>query len=104
MIARLWRGMARLDSAEAYLRHLEEETLPHLRRLNGFAGASVLQRAAAGVVEFVVITRWASMESIRGFAGSDVERAVVPEAARQHLASFDETVQHFEVVAIAESE
>ena len=97
MIARLWRGTARLDTAEAYLRHLEEETLPALRRLDGFAGASVLRRTAGGDVEFVVITRWASMETIRAFAGADVEQAVVPEAARRHLVSFDETVTHFEL-------
>ena len=97
MIARLWRGTARPDAAAAYLRHLEEETLPQLRRLDGFAGMSVLQRPATDGVEFVVITRWASMEAIRAFAGADLERAVVPEAARRLMVSYDETVMHFEL-------
>ena len=99
MIARLWRGTTRLDAAEAYLRHLEEETLPQLLRLKGFEGMSVLRRAAAGGVSFVVITRWASMEAIRAFAGADPERAVVPAAARRLMVSYDETVEHFELAA-----
>ena len=97
MIARLWRGTARPDAAAAYRRHLEEDTLPQLRRLDGFAGMSVLQRAAADGIEFVVITRWASMEAIRAFAGADVERAVVPETAQRLMVSYDETVAHFEL-------
>ena len=101
MIARLWRGTARPDAAAAYLRHLEEDTLPQLRRLDGFMGASVLQRPAAGGVEFVVITRWASMEAIRAFAGADPERAVVPEAAQRLMVSYDETVEHFELTVYA---
>ena len=102
MIARLWRGLAHAEAAQAYLDHLEEDTLPQLRRLDGFVGASVLRRTTDDGVEFIVITRWISMESIEAFTGADIERAVVPEQAQRHLGSFDETVQHFEVVAFAE--
>lgn len=104
MIARLWRGTTRPDAAEAYLGHLEEDTLPQLRRLDGFAGLSVLQRTSAAGVAFVVITRWASMEAIRAFAGAAPERAVVPEAARRLMISYDETVEHFELAVEAGAE
>jgi heme-degrading monooxygenase HmoA len=49
-------------------------------------------------VEFLVLTRWASMDAIRAFAGDDVGKAVVEPEAVQALLSFDRTVQHYEVV------
>jgi hypothetical protein len=36
-------------------------------------------------VEILVITRWTSVESVRAFAGPDVEQAVVAEEAAQVL-------------------
>jgi hypothetical protein len=37
------------------------------------------------------------MEAIRGFAGSDVERAVVADEAAALLTEFDHRVRHYEV-------
>ena len=98
MIVRQWRGLARADTASAYLHHLRAETLPRLQAIDGHRGAYVLGREAAGEVEFVVLTLWDSLESVRGFAGDDYEAAVVPPEARRVLTSFDERVLHYELV------
>ena len=45
-----------------------------------------------------MVTRWTSIEAIRGFAGEDLERAVVEPEARALLVSFDERVQHRTIV------
>jgi hypothetical protein len=38
-----------------------------------------------------------SLDSVRGFAGPEYERAYVPPAARALLVRFDETSRHYEV-------
>jgi hypothetical protein len=50
-------------------------------------------------VEFLVIRLFDSLSVIRAFAGDNYQAAVVPASARELLASFDETAEHFEVRA-----
>jgi heme-degrading monooxygenase HmoA len=57
----------------------------------------LLERAVADAVEVVVITFWQSLDSIRGFAGHDLEGAVVAEEAAALLTQFDRRVRHYEV-------
>jgi heme-degrading monooxygenase HmoA len=97
MIVRIWRGMEKRGEAGAYRRHLESAVLPLLKALPGFMGASLLQRGVEGEIEVLVMTRWASMEAIRGFAGEEPETAVVEPEARAVLASFDDKVTHHEL-------
>ena len=97
MIVRLWKGTANRGDEGAYLRHLEESVFPEIRAIPGFIRARVLRRAEPGGDEFLVMTCWADMESIKAFAGADPEVAVVPPEAQALLASFDRRVQHFEV-------
>lgn len=98
MIARQWRGLARAEQADAYQEHLRTETFPALRNIPGFVDASILRRKASGGVEFLVVTRWASMDAIRQFAGVDPEVAVVPDKVRRMMIEFDSRVRHYEVV------
>jgi hypothetical protein len=57
----------------------------------------LLERPVAGAVEVLVITFWQSVDAIRGFAGDDLEGAVVAEAAAALLTQFDRRVRHYEV-------
>ena len=94
MIARVWKGVARgRANADAYLRHLDANVLPQLRRIDGYRDARVLRREG----EFVVITFWESMAAVQRFAGHPLERAVVEPEARAVLAEFEDFVRHYEV-------
>jgi heme-degrading monooxygenase HmoA len=96
-VARVWRGFAARERADAYLEHLQRDTLPLLRGIDGHQGAYVLRRDGDGEVEFVVITLWDSLDAVRAFAGDDYEAAVVPPQARRLLSRFDERAAHYEV-------
>ena len=97
-VVRTWSGVTALDDAEPYLRHLREDTLPHLRSLDGFSGVEVLRRALGpDEVEFVVQTRWSDLDAIHAFAGDALHVAVVPAAARACLRRFDDRVEHYAV-------
>lgn len=97
-IVRSWVGFTTKEHVAAYLAHLREDTIPHLQALPGFEGVQVLQRTTAGGEQFRVQTTWQSMDSIRAFAGDDLEVAVVPPAAAALLQQFDAHVEHYEVV------
>ncbi len=97
-IVRSWGGWTTSADEAAYLEHLERDTLPKLRALPGFLGWDVLRRREHGdAVRFVVQTRWADMDSVRAFAGDDLDVAVVPPAAQAVLTRYDQHVEHFEV-------
>jgi heme-degrading monooxygenase HmoA len=98
MIIREWRGRANPSRAEDYPMHFREKVVPELRHLPGFAGAGLSRRQLDGTLEFLVLTRWQSMDAIWAFAGDDVEKAVVEPGAVAALIDFDASVRHYEVV------
>jgi len=98
MIIREWRARARVPLAHAYPKHFETRVLPELARVDGFLGASLSQRRIGERVEFLVLTRWTSMDAIRSFAGADAEKAVVEPAAQAALEAVDSHVRHYEVL------
>jgi heme-degrading monooxygenase HmoA len=101
MIIREWRGRARRSQAAAYPRHFRERVISELREVPGFMGAQLSRRDVDGGVEFLVLTQWQSMDAIRGFAGTEVDKAVVEPGAAAALVEFDERVRHYEVVETA---
>jgi mannose-6-phosphate isomerase-like protein (cupin superfamily) len=99
MIARRWRGWADGPAkADAYVAHFEGTVRPQLESTDGFVGAT-LERVEddGGRTEIVVVTRWASMDAVRAFAGDEVDAAVVEPEARSVLADFDARVRHIEL-------
>lgn len=98
MISRLWCGLAKAAYADAYVEHLRTETFPQLSKIPGFIDASILRRTVADGVEFLIVTRWDSIEAIQRFAGRDAEVAVVPQRVRDIMIEYDRKVRHFEVV------
>lgn len=100
MIVRIWRGWAANSAtADLYEEFLRETFLPSTHSIEGYCGASVLRRNVAdGGVEFTTLTRFASLEAIRVFAGDDCEAAHVAPRARELLSRFDARCQHLECV------
>jgi heme-degrading monooxygenase HmoA len=72
--------------------------VPELRQIPGFVGAQLSRRQLDDKIEFLVLTRWQSTDAIRGFAGTDVEKAVVEPGAVAALVEFDTTVRHYEAL------
>ena len=95
-IVRTWSGVTSVSDADAYLDHLQKDTIPHLRELDGFEDIRVLRREAKEGIQFIVMTTWCSFDAIRAFAGDELDVAVVPAAARALLVRFDPDVRHYE--------
>jgi heme-degrading monooxygenase HmoA len=97
MISRQWLGIAKHARAADYVHHLETETFPALAKIPGFVRASILTRDVGDGTEFRIVTEWESRDHIHAFAGADISVAVVPDAARALLSSFDGHVTHYEI-------
>jgi len=98
MILREWRGRASASKSQAYPIHFRRNVLPGLERFPGFLGAELGRRQIGEAIEFVVLTRWRDRGAIEGFAGRDIDRAVVEPGAVAALIDFDESVRHYEVI------
>lgn len=98
MFARVWSAQTTALQAPAYADHLRTHVLPALKRVDGYAGAMLLERTVSDAIEIIVLTWWQSLDAIRGFAGSDLEVAVVADEAAALLTWFDRRVRHYEVV------
>ena len=98
MIIREWRGRARLDRAEAYPKHFRESVAPELKNIPGFLGADLCRSLTGDRIEFLVLSRWRSMEAIRAFAGDEPDKAVVEPGGVAALEEFDDFVRHYETI------
>ena len=96
-ISRCWSARTTEAQLPKYLEHFSKRVLPELRRVPGYLGASVSLRHLESEVEIVVETDWRSLESIRNFAGPDLEAAVVADQAAALLTNFDRRVRHYEI-------
>ena len=110
MIERVWSARTTRDKAVAYAEYFRQVVLPDLAAVAGYRGHRLLQRRvasdaassagpAADAIEIVVVTEWESLDVIRGFAGDDVDRAVVHDEAAALFSDYDKTVRHYEVVS-----
>jgi uncharacterized protein YciI/heme-degrading monooxygenase HmoA len=97
-ILRRWAARTTEALLPIYLDHFSKKVIPELRRVNGFLGATVSTRRTGTETEIVVETSWRSLDSIRTFAGPDLEAAVVAPEAAALLTDFDRRVRHYETV------
>jgi hypothetical protein len=93
-IARRWRAVATHEGETAYVRYFDGTLRAHLAALAGFRGALILTTPRGAQTQIEVITQWASMDAVRGFAGDAPSAAVVEPEARALLVSWDDQVEH----------
>lgn len=96
MIARHWKGIARRERAEDYVRYLQEATFPKLSDMDGFLYAAILKKETNRGIEFLVISHWQSIEAIRQFSG-DAQVAVVPPEIQAMMLEYDREVELYEI-------
>jgi heme-degrading monooxygenase HmoA len=96
VITRVWHGWTSTANADAYERFLLTELFPSMRKIRGFRGAEVLRRKEEGEVGFVALTRFATLDDIRAFAGDEFETPVLEPAALALLSRYEPRAHHYE--------
>ena len=102
VICRLWHGWTRVEDAHDYEAYLREDLYPRLEREladRGYRGHHVLRREVGNEVEFVTMTWFDSLESVRGFAGDDYETPVITSTAARLLDHYDSKAAHLDLCA-----
>jgi heme-degrading monooxygenase HmoA len=105
VICRLWHGWTLAADAEAYETYLRQQLYPRLAQElggKGYRGHHVLRRAVGEEVEFVTLTWFDTLDTVRGFAGEDYEAPVITETAARLLHRFEPKASHFELVTTLE--
>ncbi len=96
MIVRTWTGRRRKQHEDKYLEYILRTGIEDFRSTPGNRGSWVLRRLEADYAEFVVVSLWDSMDSIRTFAGPDVEKARYYPEDDDYLLEKPEHVTHYE--------
>lgn len=92
----MWRGVIRTDDRDRYVAYVDETGVDEYRATPGNRGAQILTRDLGdGLTEIVTVSRWDSLESIRAFAGDDIEIAVFYPEDDAFLVERDARVTHF---------
>jgi heme-degrading monooxygenase HmoA len=96
MIARLWHGYTKPENANRYDKLLRTVILPGIHRIDGYRGAWLLRRLldTGNEVEFITLTLWDSMDSVKEFAGDS--GAVIHPEAQQLFTRYDAHSVHYE--------
>jgi heme-degrading monooxygenase HmoA len=98
VIARIWRGRTQASDAEEYARYVMDTGIKGYRATPGNRGAFILRRPQGNRTEFITLSFWDSLDSVRKFAGDPVERAVFYPEDDRFLVDRETTVSHFEVI------
>ena len=98
MIARRWHGMVPADLAGRYVALMREVALPDYRATPGNRGAWCLTRPDGNLVHVEMLTFWDDFDSVRRFAGDDVEAAKYYDFDDDYLLEKEPRVAHFEVI------
>jgi heme-degrading monooxygenase HmoA len=98
MILRKWTGTIRARDKAAYLAYIRRTGMREYRATPGNRGAQMVTRDLPRErVEVTTLSWWDDLESIRGFAGDDIERAHYYPMDRKYLLTRPAKVHHFEV-------
>jgi len=98
MIARTWHGAVPSHLSDEYFRYLMDTGVPDLKATPGNRGVFVLRRVEGEVAHFQLISLWDSLDSIKNFAGADIDRARYYPEDEQYLQELEPTVTHYEVL------
>jgi heme-degrading monooxygenase HmoA len=98
MISRMWHGRVPTSKAKAYREFLNLRAIPDYQSVNGNISVHILERTEGEVTHFITLTFWKDMESIKTFAGEEVEIAKYYPEDKNFLLEFEPTVVHYEVV------
>jgi heme-degrading monooxygenase HmoA len=100
MIMRIWHGMTLEEKKDEYFNYILDTGVKYYRAREGNLGVYVLMRVEDGKADFLLLSLWDSWESIRNFAGRDLEKAVyLFPLDREFLLEMEPKVRHYEILA-----
>ena len=97
-MVRIWHGTVPASKAGAYREFLNTRAIPDYQSVRGNLSVNILERKEAEITHFITLTFWKDIDSIKAFAGDDVEAAKYYPEDKGFLLDFEPRVVHYEVV------
>lgn len=97
-VARVWHGRTPESKSQEYTAYLYDAGIQKIRSISGNLGAQVFRRTENGVTDFVVISYWDSRETIKRFAGEDIEKTHHLPRDPEFLLELEPTVKHYDII------
>jgi heme-degrading monooxygenase HmoA len=98
MITRMWHGRVPASKAGPYREFLNTRAISDYQSVQGNLSVHILERKEGDITHFITLTFWKDMDSIRAFAGDDVDAAKYYPEDQDFLLEFEPKVVHYEVV------
>lgn len=93
----MWTGVIRTVDREDYVDYVERTGMAAYRSTPGNLDAWLLTRDLGdGNTEITTVSRWASLDAIKAFAGPEPGRAVFYPEDDRYLVDRDLEVRHYE--------
>ncbi len=77
MIVRIFRAKIRKNQISKFKRMVQEQSIPWLESSEGMLGYFPAEPFGENEQEFVMITLWRDLDSLKAFSGSDWDNPVV---------------------------
>ena len=94
MIVRIWHGRTKTQDAEIYCQYVTDSGMKDYTSVPGNLGAQIWQRAEGEITHIWTVSWWNDIESIRAFAGEEIQAAKYYEDDKRYLLEFEPTVEH----------
>ena len=94
----MWHGRVPAAKAAAYREFINTRAIPDYESVEGNISVHVLERTEGEITHFITLTFWKDLDSIRAFAGEDLEAAKYYPEDKEFLLEFEPRVVHYEVV------
>jgi len=98
MIVRMWHGRVPTSKAKAYREFVNARAIPDYLSVEGNLSVHVLERTDGDFTHFITLTFWRDLDSIKAFAGDEVETAKYYPEDEEFPLEFEPKVVHYEVV------
>lgn len=96
VITRIWHGKTIAGHSDQYLRFLQKSGITDYQETPGILSVKILRRIEGDICHFWTVTEWKDMESIKKFAGEDLEKARYYPEDKEFLLDFEDRVIHCE--------
>lgn len=100
MITRIWHGRTKAADADKYLDFLLETGIQDYKATPGNLEVRIWRNIEADVAHFCTVSTWENKESIKAFAGEDINKARYYPEDDRFLLELEPNVIHYETFVI----
>lgn len=97
-VARIWHGRTTAAKADEYAKYLYDTGITKIRSRPSNLGVQVFRRNDGDYADFLVISYWPSRDSVREWAGNDIEKTRYLDRDKEYLVELEPLVKHYDVL------